>query len=294
MIWLVSSGFPTVSYLAARGKSAAGALERIFHQFDFIGRQILMLEFLFVTLLALVAWPVRLRTLTADERFTRHYLVAIALGPGLVLLCVAAVTGMRLRPAWGMPLWSALGVLMLFSFETRPRGEVWRRTALACVLFGLINIVLAFVEGATGPYITGRGSRTHFPGRALATRAVEAWKQRFDVPLPLVGGERWLAGNVAFYAPSRPSMLSNDGLGNSAPDETIAPWTSIADFQNRGGILVWFTDREGETLPWELRRHFPGAETLPTVTLPWQTGAPLKPVNIGMAVVAPRSNAPPR
>jgi 4-amino-4-deoxy-L-arabinose transferase-like glycosyltransferase len=293
-IWLVSTGFPTVSYVAERGKSAAGALGHILHPFDFLARQLLMLEFLFVTLLALIAWPVRLRALTADERLTRRYLVAIALGPGLVLLCVAAATGMKLRPAWGMPLWSALGVLILFSFETRPRREVWRRTALACVLFGLINVALASVEGVAGPYITGRGFRTHFPGRALATRAAEVWKQRFDVPLPLVGGERWLAGNVAFYAPSRPSMLSNDGLGSSAPDETVTPWTSIADFKNRGGVLVWFTDREGEALPGELRNHFPDAETLPTLTLPWQTGAPVKPVSIGMAVVAPRSKAPSR
>jgi uncharacterized membrane protein YdfJ with MMPL/SSD domain len=61
-----------------------------------------MLEFLFVTLLALVALPLRWRALTADQRFTRRYLVAIALVPGLVLLCVGAVTGMKLRPAWGM------------------------------------------------------------------------------------------------------------------------------------------------------------------------------------------------
>jgi len=288
-IWLVWTGFPTVSYVAERGRSAAGALGHILHPFDFLGRQLLMLEFLFVTLLALVAWPLRWRALTADQRFTRRYLVAIALGPGLVLLCVAAVTGMKLRPAWGMPLWSALGVLVLFCFETRPRDQVLKRVALACALFGLINIVLALVEGVAGPYITGRGFRTHFPGRALATRAVEAWNQRFDAPLPLVGGERWLAGNVAFYAPSRPSMLSNDGLGSSAPDETVAPWTSIADFGNRGGILVWYTDREGDALPLELRRHFPDAETLPPLTLSWQTGAPVKPVKIGMAVVAPRS-----
>src|SRR5262249_34849129 len=213
---------------------------------------------------------------------------------GLIRSCVAVVTGTKVWPAWGMPLWSALGILILFSFETRPRGEVWRRAALACLLFGLVNLVLALVEGVAGPYITGRGFRTHFPGRALATRAAEAWTQRFDVPLSLVGGERWLAGNVAFYAPSRPSMLSNDGLGSSAPDETVTPWTSIADFQNRGGVLVWYTDREGEALPQELRRHFPDAETLPTLTLPWQTGAPVKPVNIGMAVVSPRSKAPTR
>ena len=36
-------------------------------------------------------------------------------------------------------------------------------------------------------------------------------------------------------------------------------------------------------LPSELRAYFPEAEILPTLTLPWQTGAPVKPVNIGIA-----------
>jgi hypothetical protein len=293
-IWLVASGFPTVSYVVERGRSGVGALGHILHPLDFLGRQLLALEFLFVTLLALVAWPLRLRSLDPDERFTRGYLLAIALGPGLVLLLVAAVTGMQLRAAWGMPLWSALGVLLLFCCETRPRGQLLRRAALAGALFGVINILLALVEGVAGPYVTSRGFRTHFPGRSLAARVVEVWEERFDVPLPLVGGERWLAGNVAFYAPSRPSVLTNGGLGGASPDEAACPWTSIADFKNRGGVLVWSADREGEALPSELRAHFPDAETLPTLTLPWQTRAPVKPVTIGIAVVAPRSAIAPR
>jgi hypothetical protein len=107
--------------------------------------------------------------------------------------------------------------------------------------------------------------------------------------LRLVAGERWLAGNVAFYAPSRPSVLTNGGLGGSSPDEAECPWTSIADVKKRGGVLVWSVEREGVALPAGLRTHFPDAETLPTLTLPFQTGAPVKPVNIGVAVVAPRS-----
>src|SRR5262249_30247685 len=71
-IWLVANGFPTISYVAERGRSAAGALGHILHPFDFLGRQLLMLEFLFLTFLALVDWPVRLRPPTATKGVARH------------------------------------------------------------------------------------------------------------------------------------------------------------------------------------------------------------------------------
>jgi len=34
------------------------------------------------------------------------------------LLLLSAVPGLQLCAVWGMPLWSAIGVLTLFSFET--------------------------------------------------------------------------------------------------------------------------------------------------------------------------------
>ena len=288
-IWVVARGFPTVSYVFERGRSGDGALGHILHPLDFLGRQLLALEFLLVALVVLLAWPLRVRALEASERFTRQYLLAITLGPGLALLLVSAATGMQLRAAWGMPLWSALGMLLLFCFETRPRGTMLKRAALACVLFGIVNIAFALIEGVWGPYLTSRGFRTHFPGQLLAARVVEIWDKRFDVPLRLVAGERWLAGNVAFYAPSRPSVLTNGGLGGCSPDEAECPWTSIADFKNRGGVLVWSVDREGAALPPDFEGTFPRRRDIAHVDLPWQTGAPVKPVNIGIAVVAPRS-----
>ena len=289
-VWLVANGFPTISYVAERGRSHAGLAGHIVNPLDFLGRQLLMLEFIFIALLPLVAWPLRIRSLDAGERFTRQFLVAIGLGPGLMLVLLSMATGMQLRAAWGMPLWSALGVLVLFCLDTRPGPLMLKRAALGCALFAVINVLLALAEGVAGPYVKAKGFRTHFPGRLLATRAAEAWDRRFAVPLGLVAGERWLAGNVAFYAPSRPSVLTDGGLGSATLDETACPWTSIADFKKQGGVLVWSVDREGVALPPELKAHFPDAEVLPTLTLPWQTVAPVTPTRIGLAIVAPGSH----
>jgi hypothetical protein len=109
--------------------------------------------------------------------------------------------------------------------------------------------------------------------------------------LPLVAGERWLTGNVAFHAPSRPSVLTNGGLGGASLDEQACPWTSVADLRTRGGVLLWLVEREGTALPPELADAVPDAEVLPPLVLPWQTGAPIAPVRIGIAIAAPRPSA---
>ena len=202
------------------------------------------------------------------------------------MLLLSAVPGLQPCAVWGMPLWSAIGVLTLFSFETRSRTETLRRAAFGCVVFAAVNVLLAFAEAAE-PYLHENGLRTQFPGRLLAERVVESWDRRFAGPLPLVGGERWIAGNVAFWAPSRPSVLTNGGLGSASLDEAACPWTSIDDFKRRGGALVWSIEHEGERLPAELRALFPNAEPLPPLALPWQTGARVPPVRIGVALVPP-------
>ncbi|HEV8438561.1 MAG TPA: glycosyltransferase family 39 protein [Methylomirabilota bacterium] len=285
--WMVANGFRTIAYAAERGQSDAGLAGHLLNPLDFLGRQLLMLEFIVVVLLVLLAQPWRLRSLTRDERFGRQFLLAVGLGPVALLVLVSAVTGIQLRAEWGMPLWSMLGLVVLFSFATRPGAQLRQRAALGFVLFLGINVGLALVEGIAGPYLTGRGFRTHFPGRELAAHAVQAWRQRFTAPLSLVGGERWFAGNVAFFAPSRPSVFTNVGLASASLDEAACPWTSVADFRQRGGVLVWSVEREGAGLPDGLTRHFPEALVLPMLTLPWQTGAPVKPIRVGLALVAP-------
>ena len=111
----------------------------------------------------------------------------------------------------------------------------------------------------------------------VAERVIEVWRERYDAPLQLVGGERWLTGNVSFWAPSRPSIFTNGGLRTSMLDEEACPWTSVADFRKRGGVLVWPIGRDGAALPYELIKHFPDAEVLPPLSLPYETAAALAP-----------------
>ncbi len=286
LLWVIDHRFTTLAY-AIRRAPPGGALGRLLHPPVFLLGQAAYLGFFFGALMAVLAWPVRLRCLTEDERLVRDSLVAVVFGPCALVVLFSLLTGRQLVTAWGIPFWSFLGLLAVFCLETtRDSGRV-RRAAALCVVFASINLVGALGVDLLRPLALGKETRGHFPGRTLAEQVANAWNRRFDAPLVRVGGERWLAHNVGFYSPQRPSVFESRGLWTSELDLAANPWTSIEDFSRRGGVLLWYADREGPGLPASLGQHFPTAEVLAPLTVRWQTSAPLPPVRVGLALVAP-------
>ena len=220
------------------------------------------------------------RRAAADQPWVRRYLWAIAVGPFAVHLLLSMVTGAGLRSMWGSPLWTFIAVLALFElagdWRLSNRVHVWRR-ARAVMLAMVVAVVVAVV---LGPYLTHKGARAQFPGRALARETVQRYEQRFGAPPSRVGGDWWLAANVSLYAPSRPSVYAD-------LDPIESPWTSDADFRQHGGVLLWRVDEEGERLPQAWARRFPLAVEASTLSLRWQTGARVPPVVVGLALVPP-------
>jgi len=288
LVWLVRHGFPTVTYALWRARSDMGLLGHLVHPADFVVNQFFPVALTVLGAVAFVAWPFRLRPIREEERFKRRFLLVMVLGPGALAVLLSLITGATLRSMWGMPFWAGLALLLLFSFEPRNGPMALRWVACIWAAGTVLNVSMAFTEMAA-PYVTGKGARIQFPGRLLAERVTETWRTRFDAPFVRVGGERWLVGNVSFYAPSRPSVLTNFSLASAVVDESACPWTSVDDFRRHGGVLLWFLDNEGEIPPLELREDFPGAQILPPLVLPWQTGARIAPVRVGIAIVTPGS-----
>jgi hypothetical protein len=293
LVWLIAHGFPTIAYAAGRAGNHAGLAGHLIHPLDFLANQLLSMGLTLLAALAMLWWPPRLRAASDIDPWKRRFLLATGLGPPALVVLGSFVTGVALRPAWGMPFWTGLALLLLGSFEARVGRPALRRAAVFWVVGVLLNVLMAAAEGLS-PHMTGEGARIQFPGRLLAERVTLIWHRRFGTPLTRVGGERWLTGNVNFYAASRPSVFTNFGLHAPDPDEPACPWTSVADFRRRGGVLLWLADRDGPELPPGLRDRFPDALTLAPLVLPWQTTAALPPVRVGMALVAPAAAVPPR
>ena len=147
-----------------------------------------------------------------------------------------------------------------------------------------------------GPYVSGKGTRTHFPGKDLAAAVETIWNDRFSSPLPYVRGDDWPVENVAVYAASRPKVFSE-------------LWATEEDFHRNGGILLWmesvssskpdngvsgcygnadFNYSPETGRPDEWLKQFPNAEILPSLVLPKKTYFDVPPAKIGIAILPPK------
>jgi hypothetical protein len=131
----------------------------------------------------------------------------------------------------------------------------------------------------------------HFPGREAAARVHAVWRERFDQPLLVVGGEWMLAANAALYSRPRLQVYSGGPYARDPdPSPRDNPWTSDEALKQTGGILLWSADRQEPSFTALLCRRFPTLEVLDPVVLRWETGAAIAPLRVAMAVIPPGSD----
>ncbi len=288
--WAVQHHFPGVEYALERTRSGGRPAASVVGALVFARDQVAALLPMLIVLIPLMGRRWRLRRLEAADRFKRDFLVAMGLGPFAAYLVSAVAFDLRLRNMYGSPLWTFTGVLILFSFVVWTDPVRWRWAASGGVVVAMAMVVAAVVYYVGAPSLYGVPLRTHFPGRELAARAETVWKEHYDRPLAVVGGEWWLAGNVALYHPLRPHVYG--GLSPKVPDlsRRRSPWISDQALKREGGIILWSADRQGPAFAALLCGRFPTLEVLEPVTLRWKTRAPGRPVRVAMAIVPPGSD----
>jgi hypothetical protein len=212
--------------------------------------------------------------------------------PFIFHLCVAAYFGGRMRTALGCQLWVFLPVFLLYVIRFNAENQkAFRRSMILVFTNIFLFAVLSILIITLSPWVSGKGSRIHFPGRDLAVTVETIWRDRFHTPLPYIRGDDWAAQNVSVYASSRPKVFS-------------PLWTTEEDFAKKGGILIWtigsfssptkgdygnldFHYSPGTDRPDEWLKQFPNAEILPSIILPKKTRFDVPPAQIGVAIVPP-------
>lgn len=284
--WAVENNFPTLHYAASRSQGGVGLLGRVLYPLEFATAQCLALLPMIVVLLPLTGVRWRLRKVEPTERFNRDFLLAMCLGPFLLHLAVSMLLNVRLHSMWGSQLWSFAGLLMLFCLNLRSTPGCWRRVWIGCAVMSLLFVAVVVSRHAVGPY-TGHVHREHFPGKTLAQRVEELWNRRFERALPVVAGDGWLGGNVAFYGRSHAQVFGVvDGLVPPVSGSKCA-WMDDEQLARLGGVYLWDTQRQQE-IPREMQERFPEIEPVDVLRIPYLTPAEIPPAQIGVAVIPPQ------
>jgi hypothetical protein len=279
--WLIDSGFLPFRYVDARAKVATHWWQLIVFPLQWTASQILFLAPAIGLLALLYAGARRSVPPPADPQaaFVRRYVTMLALGPFAVTTLVALLLGRLPVAMWGYPLWSfaPLAVVLWAGPVEAPRLRAFAVAFVA--VFVAWPAIYAGVELGE-PFLRDRPKATEFPGRAVAETVTRTFRDRFKAPLVYVGGDNFIANNVAVYSADRPHVVVS-------ADPALSPWVDVADLRRRGGVLVW-GEGEASAPPERFRAAFPDAEVQPPLSLPRLTRAKVRPVYVGFAIVPPR------
>lgn len=301
LLWAVRHGLPTVAHVEKVSRATDGPIDRVTSLLGFVGGEAGLILLSGALLLALL-WRDRPGTRSLSlagtpDTFDRRFVAAFALGPFALLLGGAVASGVEFRVHWGYAMWSLVGLFaVMFLAPTVSRAGLRRLAASWLLVFVAAAAGYAAINGAA-PYLLAWDHRAKsdaparhlmrrlqgeasFPARELAQRITAEWRRRTGTPLAYVVGNKWVAGNVAFFSADHPMVL-RDG------DAAASPWIDPASLRRQGAVLVWDPTRDNGELTMTLQQRFPAMEMQPTLTLPWATGARLPPLHLSWAILYP-------
>jgi hypothetical protein len=279
LYWLVDQSFLPLRYADARAKVATHWYHTLTYPLQWTAGQI----FFLLPAIGLTALAVGREGVGASS-FARRYVTVLALGPFAVITLGALVLGRLPVAMWGYPLWSfaPLAALLWLGPATHPR-QLRRFATGFLVVFIAMPLVYLIVEGLE-PLVRDRPKATQFPGRQLAATVTQRWRERFNSPLPYVGGGEFAANNIAVYSPDRPRVVVH-------ADPAKSPWIDRADLRRRGAVVVWEDGQIEAAALAQLRSDYPGLEVQEPIVLPRQTfvaRGKLHSVRVHVAIVPPR------
>lgn len=297
-VWLVGTGFPTLKYASDRAQVQPSRFPAAFSGVMFLLGQLLRL-----LPVLLILWPIlRLRRRPLDEegQLARSLVYTAVLGPlGLYLL--ASLGGVQLRDIWGAPLLVFSSLALVLVFKTDESGRSWWRLRLAWLVVAGGMQVLMLMNNVQGSAYRSRGLRIHYPGELLGREVISRYQQRYGQYPAIVGGDWWLAGNVACHGTERPTVYGSrepayagldfkkdkgDPRRYMNPEQATCPWTGDGDLRERGGVLLWDASVYGEDLPPWLQERFPGAAGQRVLSLRFLGGSQMR-LKVGWAMIPP-------
>ncbi len=197
IIWLFNNEFITITYgLARSGIDSSTFLDHLIYPLIFFLKQVGILIPFFVMLYFLTK-KIKINYNLKDKKLL--FLLAINILPILLILFTSMIMGSKIRTMWMTPFYLFFGTLLVYVFQKYIVKQNYKSFITSfLILFLLSPITYAYIS------ITENDKRTDYPGKQIADKVQLRWNEEFKVPINIVLGNEWNAGNLSYHLKTRP------------------------------------------------------------------------------------------
>jgi|TARA_B110000971_G_scaffold172084_1_gene176941 4-amino-4-deoxy-L-arabinose transferase-like glycosyltransferase len=197
LIWLINNDYTTITYgLTRAGLESSSLLDHIIYPLTFLGKQAGILIPFFVMSFFLIK-KFKFKISLKDRKLL--FLVFINLVPLVLMLLTSILTGSKIRTMWMTPFYLFFGVLIVYIFQAQINLKKLNNfISVFIILFIFSPFAYAYIS------ISETDKKTDYPGKEIAIKTDYAWSKDHNVPINVVFGDEWVAGNLSYHLKSRP------------------------------------------------------------------------------------------
>ncbi len=197
IIWLTNNDYITITYgLARTGLEQSNIIDHISLPLTFIVKQIgIIIPFLI--LIMFLVKKIKFRLNFKDKKLI--FLIVINLVPIILMFFTSLITGSKIRTMWMTPFYIFFGVMFVYILQSQINIKKLKSFFIVFLIIFLISpITYAYIS------VTKDDKRTDYPGKQIAEKVQQKWNEEFNIPINVVLGNEWNAGNLSYHLDSRP------------------------------------------------------------------------------------------
>ena len=197
IIWLTNNDYITITYgLSRTDFEQSNILDHISLPLTFIVKQIGTIVPFLILIMFLVK-KIKFRLNFKDKKLV--FLIAINLVPIILMFFTSLITGSKIRTMWMTPFYIFFGVMFVYILQSQINIKKLKSFFIAFMIIFLISpITYAYIS------VTKDDKRTDYPGKQIAEKVQQKWNEEFNIPINVVLGNEWNAGNLSYHLDSRP------------------------------------------------------------------------------------------
>ena len=197
LIWLMNNDYITVTYGIHRtGLNELSIIDHFKYPIVFIGKQIGILIPFFILIFLLIS-KFKFTLKFNDKKLL--FLLGINFLPIVFIFLTSLILGAKIRTMWMTPFYLFIGTLFVYILQSQINiKRIKNFYKVFIFLFLLSPISYAYIS------IDQTNKRTDYPGKEIAKKVQKKWNQEFNLPINVVLGDEWNAGNLSYHLKSRP------------------------------------------------------------------------------------------